>query len=55
MSNIDPGATVAVYLVDVDGDTLGISIYRAEEDDPGLAAALDVEVDDIIASLQIEP
>jgi hypothetical protein len=46
----DPGATLTVYLIDVDGVALGIVIHRGEETTPAMVA----EAEAIVASMQIE-
>jgi hypothetical protein len=50
---IDPGQTVRVYLVDVDGVTLGVTVTYSPGD-VRLPAHM-VELDAILASLRIEP
>jgi hypothetical protein len=51
-TGIDPGETMTVYIVDVDGLALAV---HAPFSDVEMTPALIAEVDGIIASLQIEP
>ncbi len=46
----DPGATLTVYVIDVDGVALGIVIYQAED----TTAAMVAEAEAIVASMEIE-
>ncbi len=52
VSNLDPGQTLAVYLVDVSGTTLALAINAYERD---ATPALIAEVDAIVSSLAIDP
>ncbi len=49
---MDPGQTTAVYLLDVDGLTLGVTATYSDED---ATPALLAEIEGIVASLRIEP
>lgn len=51
-TGIDPGETMTVYIIDVDGVALAV---HAPFSDAAMTPALIAEVDGIIASLEIEP
>ena len=51
MTPFEPGARYPLYLIDVDGKTLAIALYQTDIWRPEVSA----QVDDILASLQIEP
>ncbi len=52
VSNIDPGWTMTVYVVDVDGRTLAAAARISDED---ATAALLAELDAVVASLRFGP
>jgi hypothetical protein len=52
VSNLDPGQTLTVYLVDVDGTTLALAVHAYQGD---ATPALIAEVDAIVSSLAIDP
>lgn len=53
-TNVDPGSTVTVYLVDVDGLVLAVTTTHWTADEAEIPT-LQAELDSIVASLRIEP